>query len=62
MNRVLWVFFALCVAVMGGAEAKLYVKLGHSDTVTSVAFSPDGRCTSLSYAVFLSGAARALAF
>src|ERR1017187_7127454 len=43
VNRVLWVFFVLCVAVMEGAEAKLYLQLGHSNTVMSVAFSPDGR-------------------
>src|ERR1017187_6894965 len=43
VNRVLWVFFALCVAVMEGAEAKLYLQLGHSIDVSSVAFSPDGR-------------------
>ena len=43
MNRVLWAFFALCVAVMDGAEAKLYLQLGHSKSITSLAFSPDGR-------------------
>jgi len=50
VNRILWAFFALCIAVlalcvgeMEGAEAKLYVQLGHSSFVTSVAFSPDGR-------------------
>ena len=43
MNRVLWPFFALCVMVMEGAEAKLYLQLGHSGGVWSVAFSPDGR-------------------
>src|ERR1039458_7214185 len=43
MNRVLWAFFMLCVAVMEGAEAKLYLQMGHSEMVNSVAFSPDGR-------------------
>src|ERR1017187_9037236 len=43
MNRVLWAFFVLWVAVMEGAEAKLYLQLGHSAGLNSVAFSPDGR-------------------
>src|SRR5260370_2760672 len=43
MNRLLWAFFALCVAVMQGEEAKLYLQLGHPNRVDSVAISPDGR-------------------
>src|SRR5271157_837303 len=43
VNRVLLFFFALCVAVMDGAEAKMYLQLGHSSGISSVAFSPDGR-------------------
>ena len=43
MKRLLLVFFALCVTVMEGAEAKLYLQLGHSDGVTSVTLSRDGR-------------------
>src|SRR5438046_2099772 len=41
--RRLWPIFTLCVAVMQGEEAKLYLQLGHSDAVVSVAFSPDAR-------------------
>jgi hypothetical protein len=41
VNRLPWVFFALCVAVMEGAEANLYLQLGHSSAVTSVTLSPE---------------------
>ena len=42
MNKVLWAF-ELYFAVMEGAEAKLYLLLGHWFQVNSAAISPDGR-------------------
>ncbi len=52
VNRVLWGFFVLSVAVLEGKEAKLYLQLGHSDWISSVAFSsvqPAGRTPAWSW-------------
>jgi hypothetical protein len=42
---LLFVPLALCAVTACGEEARLYLQLGHSDRVTSVTFSPDGRWT-----------------
>ena len=40
---LLFLSLALCAVTACGAEARLYLQLGHSDHVTAVSFSPDDR-------------------
>src|SRR5690349_11879731 len=38
-----WLILVALAGCASGEEAKLYLQLGHSDDVHSLAFSPDGR-------------------
>ncbi len=43
MYRAAWVYFGVGLCALPGDDAKLVLQLGHTEEVTSVAFSPDGR-------------------